>query len=252
MYLGIIILAAGKGTRMKSDTAKVLHKIAGKSMIAHVLEKALKITNEHIYIVVGHQAEQVKNEIGSVCKVHFAYQKQLLGTGDAVKAAIPMLDPQIRDVLVLCGDVPLIKERTLRTLVNTHINGLSEITILATIMEEPKGYGRIICDEAGKLLCIREEADATSEEKNIRTVNTGIYCFNKALLGHALNEISPENSQGEYYLTDIVEISLKQNKKVSVITTRDSAQFIGVNTLEDLQKAENLYRNSFGNQQKRQ
>jgi UDP-N-acetylglucosamine pyrophosphorylase len=236
--LGIIILAAGKGTRMKSDTAKVLHTIAEKTMITHVLEKALKINNEHIYIVVGHQADKVKDEISRFCRARFAYQKQLLGTGDAVKAAIPMLDPGIREVLVLCGDVPLIKEQSLQTLVNTHINSSSEITILAAYMEEPKGYGRIICDETGKLLCIREEADATNEEKKIQTVNTGIYCFDKTFLSYALNKISPENSQGEYYLTDIVEIALKQNKKVSVISTGDSIQFTGVNTIEDLQRLE--------------
>jgi UDP-N-acetylglucosamine pyrophosphorylase len=242
--LGIIILAAGKGTRMKSDTAKVLHKLARKSMITHVLEKSLKITDKHIYVVVGHQADQVKEEVNKFYKVNFAYQKQLLGTGDAVKAAIPMLDPAIRNVLVLCGDVPLIKEQTLQTLVDTHINGLSDITILATTMENPKGYGRIICDKSRKLLCIREEADATIEEKKIQTINTGIYCFDKTLLTYALNELSPENTQGEYYLTDVIEIAGKQNKTISVVTTKDSEQLIGVNTIEDLHKVEHLYLNS--------
>jgi UDP-N-acetylglucosamine pyrophosphorylase len=241
--LGIIILAAGKGTRMRSDNAKVLHKVAGKSMIERVLENVYKLNNEYIYVVIGYQADKVKDEVSRLCKANFVYQKQQLGTGDAVKSAIPMLDANIRDVLVLCGDVPLIKSQTLQTLVEFHMNSKSAITILAADMENPGGYGRIICDEAGNLLCIREESDATIEEKKIQLVNAGIYCFNKTLLGYALEKISPRNYQKEYYLTDVIEIARNHNEKISVVITRDAAQVIGINTIEDLQKVESFYLN---------
>jgi len=238
--VGVVILAAGKGTRMKSDTAKVLHRVARKSMIVHVVERALEIAPDNVYIVVGHQAEQVKDEVTRFHQVNFAYQKQLLGTGDAVKAAIPGLDPGIKDVLVLCGDVPLIKEKTLRELVNTHKITESGITVLATEVNDSKGYGRIVLDSHNHLLCIREEADAADDEKKIKKVNTGIYCFDRDLLVEALNEISPENSQGEYYLTDVVEIAQRKGQKITVVTTQDSNQVMGVNTLEELDRAESM------------
>lgn len=237
--VGVIILAAGKGTRMKSDTAKVLHRVAQKTMIAHVVERALEIAPDHVHIVIGHQAERVRDEVNRY-GVYFAYQKQLLGTGDAVKTAIPDLDPGIRDVLVLCGDVPLIKGKTLQELVRTHQKSKSGITVLATEVDDPKGYGRIVLDDHNHLLRIREEVDAGPDEKQIKTINTGIYCFNKDLLCDALNAISPENSQGEYYLTDVVEIAQKKGQKITVVTTQDSNQVMGVNTLEELGRAEHL------------
>ncbi len=238
--VGVVILAAGKGTRMKSDTAKVLHRVAQKSMIVHVVERAREIAPDNVHIVVGHQAEQVRDEVGRFYQVNFAYQKQLIGTGDAVKTAIPGLDSRIKDVLVLCGDVPLIKEKTLRELVEAHKKSRSGITVLATEIDDPRGYGRIVLDDHNLLLCIREEADATMAEKQIKKVNTGIYCFDKGLLISTLDEISPENSQGEYYLTDVIEIAQKKNQKITVVTTGDSSQVIGVNTLEELDRAEYL------------
>lgn len=238
--VGVVILAAGKGTRMKSDTAKVLHRVAEKTMIVHVVERAREIAPDNVHIVVGHQAEQVKEEVGRFYQVNYAYQKQLLGTGDAVKTAIPGLDQGIMDVLVLCGDVPLIKEKTLQELVKAHKKSSSGITVLATEVDDPRGYGRIVLDDHNHLLCIREEADATMAEKQIKKVNTGIYCFDKGLLISTLDEISPENSQGEYYLTDVIEIAQKKNQKITIITTGDSSQVMGVNTPEELDRAECL------------
>ncbi|OGR12979.1 MAG: nucleoside-diphosphate-sugar pyrophosphorylase [Desulfobacterales bacterium RIFOXYA12_FULL_46_15] len=239
--IGVVILAAGKGTRMKSDTAKVLHKVAQKSMIIHVIERALEIVSaDSIHVVVGHQAEQVKEEIHKYYQVNYAYQTHLLGTGDAVKVAIPGLASRIKDVLVLYGDVPLIKEETLFMLVEAHKKSGAKITVLATEVDNPKGYGRIILDHCNHLLCIREEADATEAEKRINKVNSGIYCFDKDLLVSALNEISPENSQGEYYLTDVIEIAQKKNQIITVVVIEDSRQVIGVNTLEELDRAEYL------------
>ena len=238
--VGVVILAAGKGTRMKSDMAKVLHKVAHKSMVVHVVECAFKIVRDNVHVVVGHQAQKVKDEINQFFEVNFAVQEHLLGTGDAVKAAIPGLGPEIVDVLVLCGDVPLIQEKTLHMLLEGHKRNQAKVTVLATTLDDPKGYGRIVLDEHHHLLCIREETDANEIEKQIKKVNTGIYCFNKELLILALNEIKPDNNQKEYYLTDVIEIAKKKNEKISVVTMNDPNQVIGVNTLDELNRAECL------------
>lgn len=238
--VAIIILAAGKGTRMASDLAKVLHKVAGKSMVVHVVACALKLTTENIHVVVGHQADKVKDEVCRYFKVNFSIQEQLLGTGDAVKSALPNLKSSIKDVLVLCGDVPLIQEKTLRDLISYHKKNQSEISVLATDLDEPKGYGRIILDNRDQLICIREEADASANEKKINKINAGIYCFDKDLLVSAINEIKPDNSQSEYYLTDVIEIAQKRQNKITVRTMEDPRQVIGVNTPQQLDKAEAL------------
>jgi UDP-N-acetylglucosamine diphosphorylase/glucosamine-1-phosphate N-acetyltransferase len=238
--VAVIILAAGKGTRMKTNMAKVLHKVAGKSMVVHVVECALKIARDNVHVVVGHQAEKVKDEVARYFKIDFAVQKQLRGTGDAVKAALPRLNSGIKNVLVLCGDVPLIQEDTLRNLVEGHNENKSKVTVLATDIEDPKGYGRIILDKDNNLICIREEADANENEKKIKKINAGIYCFDKQLLTWAINEIKPDNNQSEYYLTDVVEIAKRKNQKIVAVTMNDPGQVIGVNTLEDLDKAEHL------------
>ncbi len=238
--LGIIILAAGKGTRMRSSKAKVLHKVAGKSMLVHVIESAVKLARDNIVVVVGHQAAQVKDEAARFFSVNFVVQEQLLGTADAVKVALPGLNPGVETVLVLCGDVPLIQSKTLEDFVNNHKESSAGLSVLATELDDPFGYGRIILDEQGKLVCIREEADADEHEKKIRRVNAGIYCFDKRLLTSIIDEIRPENNQAEYYLTDTVEIAKNRHKKIAVITMDDPDQVMGVNTLEELAKAEGL------------
>lgn len=234
--VGIVILAAGKGTRMKSDIAKVLHKVANKSMIVRVVECAKKIARENVIVVVGYQAQKVKNEVSKFFKVDYAVQEALLGTGDAVKVAIPGLKPGIKDVLVLCGDVPLIQEDILRNLLEEHKKNQSKISVLATDLDDPTGYGRIVLDLQDNMLCIKEEADTTENEKKIKKVNTGIYCFDKDFLISVIDEIIPDNNQKEYYLTDVVEIARKRHEKMAVITMDDPKQVIGVNTLEELAK----------------
>ncbi|MCK5349898.1 MAG: NTP transferase domain-containing protein [Desulfobacula sp.] len=238
--IGVVILAAGKGNRMKSDIAKVLHKVADKSMVVHVVECAKKIARDNVIVVVGHQAQKVKDEVSKFFKVNYAVQEELLGTGDAVKVAIPGLKPSIKDVLVLCGDVPLIQESTLRNLLDGHKESQAKVSVLATDVDNPKGYGRIVLDEDKNMLCIKEEADANDNEKKIKKVNTGIYCFDKELLISVIDEIKPDNNQAEYYLTDVIEIAQKKNEKIAVITMDDPRQVIGVNTLEELGKAEHL------------
>ncbi len=238
--LAIVILAAGKGTRMKSDKAKVLHKVAGKSMVVHVVDVAKKIANENVHVVIGHQAEKVREEITNFFSVNFAIQKELLGTGDAVKAVIPNLPANTEDVLVLYGDTPLIQESTLTELLNGYFKTHAKVTVLATDLENPKGYGRIILDSDGCMESIREDADANNEEKKIRKVNSGIYCFDKELLINALRQIKPNNKQSEYYLTDVIEIAKHDDEKITVVTMDDSRQVMGVNTLAELANAEDL------------
>ncbi|MDA3787887.1 MAG: sugar phosphate nucleotidyltransferase [Desulfobacula sp.] len=238
--VGVVILAAGKGTRMKSDIAKVLHKVGGKCMIVHVIECARKIARDNVHVVVGHQAHEVKREIKKFFKVKFAMQEQLLGTGDAVKAAIPGLKSSIKDVVVLCGDVPLIQESTLKNMVEEHKKKQIKLSVLAIDLDDPTGYGRIVQDELNNMVCIKEEADASETEKKIKKINTGIYCFDKKLLISVIAELKPDNSQKEYYLTDVIEIAQKRYEKIVVITMDDPGQVIGVNTLEELEKAEYL------------
>ncbi len=239
--VGTIILAAGKGTRMRSDMPKVLHMVAGKSMIMHVIETAKKITPDNIHVVVGYKSQDVKDEVKKYCKVNFAEQKQLIGTGDAVKSAIPGLNPVIKNVLVLYGDVPLIHEKTISNLIDQHKKKGAEVSVLAVDLDDPTGYGRIVTDDQNRMLCIREEADASVEEKKIKKINTGIYCFEKNILEAALNEIQPDNNQAEYYLTDAIEIA--QKKKTMVVTVSDYREVIGVNTVQELKRVENFIKN---------
>lgn len=238
--LAVVILAAGKGTRMKSDLAKVLHKVAGKSMVLHVIECALRVVPEHVHVVVGHQADMVKSEISTFHNVCFSIQKQLLGTGDAVKSALPDLDASIKDVLVLCGDVPLIRAETLKNLIEGHRAAEAKVTVLATDVNDPTGYGRIVLDQDNKLSFIVEEADATELQKQINKVNTGIYCFDRETLTRAIELLKPDNKQSEYYLTDVIRIAKEKHQKVHVISMDDPRQVIGVNTLEELEHAGRL------------
>ncbi len=238
--LSVIILAAGKGTRMKSDLPKVLHKVAGKSMLAYVIACAMHVTRDNIHVVVGHQAEKVRLEVAARFKVDFCLQEQLLGTGDAVKSALPHLAAHIQDVLVLCGDVPLIQPKTLSDLVLAHRSHGAVVTVLAADLENPFGYGRIIQDEEGNMLAIREETDASDTEKKIRRINTGIYCFDRSFLSRAVEQLRPDNRQGEYYLTDVVDIGVKNKEKIAVTVLADHRQVVGINTLDELEKAQDL------------
>jgi UDP-N-acetylglucosamine pyrophosphorylase len=238
--LSVIILAAGKGTRMRSDLPKVLHKVAGKSMLACVIACAMHVTRNNIHVVVGHQAEKVRQEVAARFKVGFCVQEKLLGTGDAVKSALPHLAAHIKDVLVLCGDVPFIQPKTLVDLVLAHRSHGAVVTVLAADLENPFGYGRIIQDAEGNMVAIREEADASETEKKIRRINTGIYCFERSFLARAVERLQPDNHQAEYYLTDVVDIACKKSAKMAMKIVKDPHQVLGINTLGELEKAQNL------------
>ncbi len=240
--VAIIILAAGKVSRMKSDLAKVLHPVAGKSMVVHVAGCASSVARDHIHVVVGHQAERVKTEVLKFYPTCFALQEELLGTGDAVKAALPGLAPNIQTVLVLCGDVPLIREKTIKELISEHERADAKLSVLAVRVDDPTGYGRIVLDDQGVLSAIREEADASTLEKTIALVNSGIYCFDRKFLETGIDLIRNDNNQAEYYLTDLVEIAVSKNVKTFVQTMDAPGEVMGVNTLEQLAQAEVLFR----------
>ncbi len=241
-HVAIIILAAGKGSRMKSDIAKVLHPVAGKSMVVHVADCARSVARDHIHVVVGHQADHVKAEILKFFPVHFALQRELLGTGDAVKAALPGLAPNIQSVLVLCGDVPLIRKKTIKSLIRAHEQADAKLSVLAVQVDDPEGYGRVVLDSQGVLSAIREEADASTLEKGITLVNSGIYCFDRDFLEVGIDLIRNDNNQSEYYLTDLVEIAASKKVKTLVKSMDAPGEVMGVNTLEQLAQAEVLFR----------
>jgi UDP-N-acetylglucosamine diphosphorylase/glucosamine-1-phosphate N-acetyltransferase len=238
--LAIVILAAGKGTRMKSDIPKVLHKVAGKSMVVHVIEAVRNLTQNNIFLVVGHQAPLVEAEVSPRFLVNYVKQTSLLGTGDAVKQVLPHLPSKVKQVLVLCGDVPLIQAATLTSVLVTHRTDRAKITVLSVNMQDPSRYGRVVLDASGGVMSIREESDATLQEKQIKIINTGIYCFDRTFLEEAIELIRPDNNQAEFYLTDMVEIARSKREKISVRLMKDSRQVMGVNSPYDLERVESL------------
>ena len=243
--LDIVILAAGLGTRMKSGKAKVLHELGGQPLIVHVCRTAQSLNPQKIHVVVGHQADQVESEVQTkldAASVDFVTQSEQRGTGDAVMAARSALEGSDSIVLILSGDVPLIKAETLRHLVAHHSQSGAAGTILSVRLENPTGYGRIVRDEQERFLKIVEQKDANSEEKQIREINSGIYCFDAGKLFAALTEVQPHNQQGEYYLTDVAEILRRGGQLVNVYLHSDSREVSGVNTRAELAEFENLLR----------
>lgn len=238
-----IVLAAGLGTRMKSSKAKVLHEFLGKPMILHILETITKIVGKNIVVVVGYQAEKVKKIISEKYNVIYAIQEKQLGTAHAVLSAKPYIPEDIENIVILCGDVPLVKTETLKKLIVDHLNAGNDMTILSVKINEPTGYGRIVVDEQNMVKRIVEEADADENEKKIKTINSGIYCIQKEFLFDGIDKIKPSNAQGEFYFTDIINIGYKGQKKLQAITIgNDPFEFMGINSCEDLKKAEkNVY-----------
>jgi len=238
--IAVIILAAGLGTRMRSDRAKVLHELMGRAMILYVVETAKPIAGENIILVVGHQADTVQSIVSAHATVQYALQKEQLGTGHAVQTALPFLGDQIAHVVILCGDVPLLSRDTIDALLDDHIEKGRDITLLAVDLENPSGYGRLILDQNQNLLKIIEETDATAEQKKIQTINTGIYCVKKETLIDTIHQLRPTNRQNELYLTDIVEIGNSHGKTVGVLFGNDPDEISGINTAEDLRAADRI------------
>jgi UDP-N-acetylglucosamine diphosphorylase/glucosamine-1-phosphate N-acetyltransferase len=236
--VAVIILAAGMGTRMNSDKAKVLHEIQGRPMINYVVETARQVAGDDVIIVVGHQAEEVRAIISDSAQLLFAYQEQQLGTGHAVLCALPQIPAHCDQVVILCGDVPLIQPETIAALVEDHLSARRDVSLLAVEMEIPFGYGRILLDDTRQIAAIIEEADATVDQKQIKLINSGIYCIDKAFLVEALPKIRPDNSQGELYLTDIMSIGYQEKRNMGVLVGANCQQTLGINTCQDLAAVE--------------
>lgn len=241
--VAIIILAAGLGTRMKSNKAKVLHELNGRAMILYVVDTAVKAVGNNVVIVVGHQADKVQQIVGTRGDLFFAYQAEQLGTGHAALCTLPQVPAECGEVVILCGDVPLLQATTIDRLISDHRRSQHDVTVLAVDLPDPTGYGRIVRDDMGRICGIVEEADATAEQKKVRTINTGIYCVKKDFLRTALQNIDTNNAQGALYLTDIVKIGYQSQKSIGVVTGENLEEFTGINTIDQLQKTENLLQN---------
>lgn len=244
--LAAVILAAGLGKRMKSDKAKVLHEINGKPMVMYVIETAKKIAGNNIVVVIGKQAEKVSEIVSKEYEVIFALQKKQLGTGHAVKCALPFLPEYSEQVLILCGDVPLLSYDTVKRLYEEHIRSSRDISVLAVEAGNPKGYGRIILDNENNVSGIVEETDATDAQKQIKIINSGIYCVKKEFLEYSLNKISSNNAQSEFYLTDIIKIGYNYNKNVGAVIGQDNEELLGINSIQDLMAIERIIQKRAG------
>jgi len=231
-----LILAAGKGTRMKSDLAKVLHVLNGKPLLHYCLAAAQSAGAEKIVAVIGHQADKVR-EIFSGSGCIFVEQKPQLGTGHAVLQAKDVLADYQGLTVILCGDVPLLKPATIKSLVDSHLAVKAVVSVLTTIPPPPHAYGRIVKDDKGNVLKIVEHKDATQDEKKIGEINTGIYCVDTKYLFSALQKVTNDNKQHEYYLTDIVEIACREGRRVKSFIASDYVEVMGINTLEELAHA---------------
>jgi bifunctional UDP-N-acetylglucosamine pyrophosphorylase / glucosamine-1-phosphate N-acetyltransferase len=239
--LSAIILAAGKGTRMRSDKAKVMFPLAGKTMIERVVDSAEKLDCTCIYVVVGYQKEAVIAKLQDDKHLHFVEQKEQLGTGHAVMMAEPVFSDLEQDVFILCGDVPLLSHDTLQKVYSEHTANNACCTVLTAFLDDAGKYGRIIRNASSQMTGIVEFKDATPEQLSIQEWNTGIYCFKARELFEALMQVSNQNQQQEYYLTDVISILSKQGKKISTVVLENLTEVAGVNSQEQLAELEDLF-----------
>ncbi|MBW2660008.1 MAG: bifunctional N-acetylglucosamine-1-phosphate uridyltransferase/glucosamine-1-phosphate acetyltransferase [Deltaproteobacteria bacterium] len=235
--LSIIILAAGKGTRMKSEKAKVLHEILFLPMIHHVIHAVTPLHPEEITVVVGHQQETVKKSLKDFF-IGYAVQKEQLGTGHAVLAAESVTRQDNGTVLILYGDTPLLRNEALVNMTSRHFASGADLTLLTTLLDDPTNYGRILTDGKGNVSRIVEQKDCTAEQLEIGEINAGIYCVSKNFLFRVLKKVGTQNSQGEIYLTDIVEIAVQEGLHVEKYTTSHPLDVLGVNSRVELARAQ--------------
>ena len=240
-----IILAAGKGTRMKSDTPKVLHTIFDKTLVGYVID-AVNNTGlaDENFVIVGHQAERVEEYINkNYDNAKCVLQSPQLGTGHAVSMALPYLKDFDGEVIILCGDTPLITSETIKEFVEYHRENKSDLTVMSAIFENPTNYGRIIRNQDGSLNSIVEEKDATPEQKAVKEINAGIYCINWAKIKPAFDELTSNNAQGEYYLTDIIKWGNEKNLSVNAYTLKNNEEIFGINSKTHLAEATKMLNN---------
>ena len=244
--LDVLILAAGLGTRMRSKLAKVLHKLDGRPLINHVCRTATALAPRRIHVVIGHQGEEVKKAVlEELDEEHaaFVWQKEQLGTGHAVNSAREFLENEPSTLLVLSGDVPMIRAETLAALVQqhrAHRGRGAACTILTVKLDDPMGYGRIVRDDAGLFDKIVEQKDASEDERRIKEINSGIYCFDTQKLFRALSSVKNENAQGEYYLTDVPALLRDAGEAVSLYQHADAREVSGINNRVDLADLERV------------
>lgn len=239
-YVMTIVMAAGKGTRMKTNKSKVVHKIYDKELVRRVVELAKKVGSDEIVTVVGHLREQVEAVLGD--SVKYAIQEELLGTGHAVMQAKEYLKGKKGKVVVLNGDVPIIRQETLENLITKSIKNKEYGTLLTAIYENPTGYGRIVRDEGGNIKEIVEEKDADPLQKRIREINSGVYCFDIEELLNSLDFIKPNNVQSEYYLTDVIKIMNDKGLKTGAVIVEDNTEILGVNDRAQLELLTRVFR----------
>lgn len=240
MALAAVILAAGKGTRMTSDLPKVLHTVNGRPMLALVIDTVEKVPADRICVVTGYRAELVE----AACRdkqVEFVLQAQQLGTGHAVMQCEKTLEDFEGTVIVLNGDVPCLQTGTIREFVAEHHRSAAAATVLTTVIDAPKGYGRIVRDEAGALLKIVEEKDASEEQRRIREINSGLFCFDKNELFDILGGVDCDNSQQEYYLTDVIALLRAKDRPVAAFCIEDQREVAGVNTDDELAEVRKFF-----------
>ncbi|PIP20393.1 MAG: bifunctional UDP-N-acetylglucosamine diphosphorylase/glucosamine-1-phosphate N-acetyltransferase GlmU, partial [Candidatus Omnitrophica bacterium CG23_combo_of_CG06-09_8_20_14_all_40_11] len=238
--IAVIILAAGKSVRMKSDIPKVLHPICGRPCLSYVLDLAQSLKIKNVVAVLGYKAEEIKKQLPAGIKV--VIQKRLLGTADAVKEGLAALKNFKGTVLVLYADNPLLKKETIKKLLEHHIKNNLDATLLTVKKDEPAGYGRVLRDKYASICGIVEEKDADDFQKDIKEINTGIICFNKDRLIYSLKSVRPDNRKKEYYLTDTIAILYKNNYLIDSLTITDINEALGINSRQDLAKANSIMR----------
>jgi bifunctional UDP-N-acetylglucosamine pyrophosphorylase/glucosamine-1-phosphate N-acetyltransferase len=236
--IAVVMLAAGKSTRMKSAIPKVLHPICGRPMIGYVLDLISSLRADQVVAVLGYKHQEVRKFLKAGVKV--VIQKHLLGTGDAVKEALPLLKNFKGTVLVLYADNPLLKIETIAKLLKHHAENNSDATLLTAVIEKPAGYGRILRDKCFNIRGIIEEKDADEVQKEIKEINTGIICFNKEKLEKALKLLRPDNRKKEYYLTDTIEIIYKGGGLVDAVKIADIQEALGINSRVELSAANSI------------
>ncbi len=238
--LKTIILAAGKGVRMKSDLPKVLHPVCGRPMIRYVTDLAKSVGSLKTFVVLGHQHDVIKTQLDK--SVTVAIQKKLIGTADAIKSVRHHFQNDHGNVLVLCGDAPLLTRETIRVLLAKHKSSKAVCTFLTATVHCPCGYGRVVRNSEGQVIAIREELDATDEEKTIKEINSGVYCFQSRELFQAISTVGINSKKREFYLTDLISLFKDRGLSVETATTRDGHEALGINTRADLALAQTILR----------
>lgn len=237
-----VILAAGKGTRMKGDLPKVVHQVGGRPMVCSVVDACAALGCTPIVAVVGYKHELVREALAGSPGVVFAMQDQQLGTGHAVLCAESALSASSGDVVILAGDGPLIRPQTLRTLIERHRTSGASATLATSIIDDPTGYGRIVRDTSGRFVAIVEHKNATPEQRAIREINPSYYCFRRVDLFPALRQVERNPASGEYYLTDVLALLQSRGKRVEVVAAVPPEDVLSINTPEELATVDRIYR----------